>query len=141
MLMDRATADDDFHYFCRRFTSFQTYKIAERGHPLNGELWINHPYSFEMCRYYQQFLVEPEDGWVWIKVHRLGLKTTLALALCLWVHSIDDTKGGYHRNLGLSRTIGLWTHKQDEIGTGMGRGILAEIQTDRLRDHYPQFRN
>jgi len=141
MLMDRATADDDFYWFCRRFTSFQNYKITEQGHPLRGQLWIDHPYSFAMCRIYQETLVEPLDGWVWIKVHRYGLKTTLALALCLWIHSIDDTAGGFHRNLGLSRTIGLWTHNQGKIGTGMGRGALAQLQTERLRDHYPQFRN
>lgn len=141
MLLDRAIADDDFWWFCRRFTSFQSYKIDEKGHPLRGKLWIDHPYTFQVARLYQQALVEPEDGWVWFQIHRLGLKTTLALALCLWVHSIDDTQGSYHPNLGLSKTIGLWTHKVDQIGTGMGAGALAQIQTDRLRDHYPQFRN
>lgn len=138
--MDAATANDDFYWFCRRFTSFHNYKITERGHPLLGNLWIDHPFSFWMCRIYQDLIVNPVEGWSWIKVHRLGLKTTLALALCLWIHSIDDAEGGYPSHLGLSRTIGLWTHKQEEIGTGMGRGILAEIQTDRLRLHYPQFR-
>lgn len=141
MLMDRATADDDFHWFCKRFTSFETYRITERGHPLNGGLWIDHPYSFWLCRLYQEWLVEPQDGWCWAKMHRLGLKTTTLLALCLWVHSIDEASGDYPATLGLSRTIGLWTHKADEIGTGMGRGLLAEIQTEKLRLHYPQFRN
>lgn len=141
MLLDRATADDDFWWFCKRFTSFQHYPIEERGHPYNGTQWIDHPYVFWLFRLYQEFLVEPSDGWVWVEIHRLGLKTTGALALCLWVHSVDDTHGGYPRNVGLSKTIGLWTHKQEEIGTGMGRGQLHQLQSNRLRDHYPQFRN
>lgn len=141
MVLDKATAADDFLYFCKRFTSYDRFKIEESGHPFAGGLWIDHPWCFWLARTYQELLVEPVDGWVWIKAHRYSMKTTLGLALCLWVHSIDDTNGGYHRNLGLDRTIGLWTHKVDEIGTGMGSGLLAELQTEKLRDHYPQFRN
>lgn len=140
MWLDRFTADDDFWYFCKRFTSYSTYKISERGHPMDGGLWIDHPYTFWLCRLYQELIVEPQEGWTWIKIHRLGLKTTTALALCLWVHSIDREAGDYPRWLGLEQTIGLWTHKVEKIGTGMGRGALAMLQTSRLRDHYPQFR-
>src|SRR5436853_9964 len=72
MVFDKATAADDFWYFCRRFTSFDRYKIEEKGHPLDGGLWINHPWTFWLARIYQEILVEPVDGWVWIKVHRLA---------------------------------------------------------------------
>lgn len=141
MWMDRHTADDDFWWFCKRFTSFSTYKVAERGHEMDGKLWIDHPYTFWLCRIYQELIVEPQEGWCWVEIHRLGLKTTTALALCLWIHSVDESAGTYPRTLGLSQTVGLWTHKAEDIGTGMGRGLLAEIQTDKLRDSYPQFRN
>jgi len=141
MWVDRHTADDDFWWFCKRFTSFSTYKIAERGHEMDGKLWIDHPYTFWLCRIYQELIVEPQEGWCWVEIHRLGLKTTTALALCLWIHSVDESAGTYPRTLGLSQTVGLWTHKAEDIGTGMGRGLLAEIQTDKLRDSYPQFRN
>ena len=142
MLKDRATAADDFWWFCRRFTSFQTYKIDdEPGHPRFGSLWIDHPFCFWLARTYQEVLIEPQEGWVWIKTHRLSFKTTFAVALCLWIHSVDESTGTYPRTLGLSRTIGLWTHKLEQIGAGMSRGLLGMLQTDRLRDHFPQFRN
>lgn len=140
MWMDRHTADDDFWWFCKRFTSYSTYRVSEIGHPMDGKLWIDHPYTFWLCRLYQELIVEPQDGWTWIKIHRLGLKTTTAIALCLWIHSIDREAGAYPRWLGLDKTIGLWTHKLDEVGTSMGRGTLGMLQTNRLRDHYPQFR-
>jgi hypothetical protein len=130
MWMDRFSAEDDFWWFCKRFTSFSTNKIDERGHPLHGELWINHPYTFWLARIYQEVYCEPQGGWVWIKIHRYGIKTTLALAWCLWIHAVDA-----------SETIGLWTHQLEKIGSGMGRGALAELQTPRLTDHFPQYRN
>lgn len=129
MWLDRFTAEDCFWWFCKRFTSFSTYKVAERGHPMNGGLWIDHPYAFWLARLYQEFIDEPQDGWVWVKIHRLGLKTTTLLALCLWIHARWPSK-----------TIGLWTHKVEGIGAGMSRGVLAEIEgNDRLADHFPQF--
>lgn len=130
MMIDVATALDDFWFFCLRFTSFANFKFKESGHPMDGELYIYHPYVFWLCRIYQEIIDEPQDGWVWVKVHRLGVKTTTLLALCLFIHGREETK-----------TIGLWTHKAENIGTGMGRGLLAQIQTDKLRDHFPQFRN
>lgn len=141
MWMDRHTADDDFWWFCKRFTSFSNYRVSEIGHPMDGKLWIDHPYTFWLTRLYQELIVEPQEGWTWIKIHRLGLKTTTAIALCLWIHSIDGEGGDYPRWLGLDKTIGLWTHKQDEVGTSMGRGTLGMLQTNRLKDHYPQFRD
>jgi len=129
MLMDAATANEDLHWFCRRFTSFRGYRVEERGHPLRGELWIDHPFVFWLTRIYQEWVVDPQEGWLWVMIHRIGLKTTLALALILWIHARDEMK-----------TVGLWTHQVEKIGSGMGRGALAELQTDELRDHYPQFR-
>lgn len=130
MWYDREVAEDCFWWFCRRFTSFSTYTIEERGHPMNGGLWIDHPYTFWLMRLYQECIVEPQEGWVWIKIHRLGLKSTTLLALCAWIHAKWPEK-----------CIGLWTHKVEGIGEGMGRGVLAEIGTERLADHFPQFRN
>lgn len=127
--MDRATAEDDLWWFCRRFTPFRTWKIDEPRHPLAGKLWIEHPFLFWLCRHFQAALIDPPDGWVWFKIHRKGMKTTILLDSCLWLLARDE-----------SDTIGLWTHKAEDIGTGMGRGLLAQLQTDELRDHWPQYR-
>ena len=129
MLMDRATAEDDLWWFCRRFTPFATWKNDEVRHPLHGTLWIDHPFLFWLCRHFQAALVDPPDGWVWFKIHRKGMKTTILLDSCIWLLARDE-----------SETIGLWTHKAEDIGTGMGRGLLAQLQTDELRDHWPQYR-
>lgn len=128
--MDRATAEDDLWWFLKRFTSFSTYRITELGHPMKGELFIDHPFAFWLCRRFQECYVEPQNGWVWFKIHRLGLKTNTLLGSFLWVHCRDASK-----------TILLLTHKADEIGTGMGRGLLADLKTDRLMDYWPQIRN
>lgn len=130
MWMDRLTAEDDLWWFCKRCTPFEDYIIKERNHPLNGEPWINHPFLFWLCRRFQEQYIEPPDGWVWIKIHRKAYKTTILLDSFLWLLARDPTD-----------TIGLWTHKVDEIGSGMGRGLLAQLQTDRLRDYWPQFRH
>ncbi len=130
MWLDRFTAEDCFWWFCWRFTPFATYRIDEKGHDLDGELWIKHPFLFWLCRQLQEQYVEPPDGWVWMKIHRKSFKTTLLLDSFLWLLARDPTD-----------TIALWTHKVDEIGSGMGRGLLAQLQTDELRDHWPQFRN
>lgn len=130
MLMDRATAEDDFWWFCRRFTPFETYFNEEKNHPLKGELWIDQPFLFWLCRQFQEQYVEPPDGWVWFEIHRKGFKTTLLLDSFLWLLARDPTD-----------TIGLWTHKAEDIGAGMGRGLIHQLQTNKLRDHWPQFRN
>jgi len=127
--MDAATAEADLWWFCFRFTPFATWRIDEPRHPLAGKLWIEHPFVFWLCRWFQRSLVDPPDGWVWIKIHRKGLKTTVLLDAILWLLAIDE-----------SDTIGLWTHKEDKIGSGMGSGLLAQLQTDELRDHWPQYR-
>lgn len=129
MCMDAATAEADLWWFCKRFTPFATWKNDERRHPLAGQLWIDHPFIFWLCRWFQRALVDPPDGWVWFKIHRKGLKTTILLDAILWLLAQDE-----------SETIGLWTHKAEAIGTGMGRGLLAQLQTDELRDHWPQYR-
>lgn len=129
MLKDRATAEVDLWWFCRRFTPYATWVIDEARHPLAGALWIDHPFLFWLCREFQRSLVDPPDGWVWFKIHRKGHKTTLLLDAILWLLARDE-----------SDTIGLWTHKAEDIGTGMGRGLLAQLQTDELRDHWPQYR-
>jgi hypothetical protein len=130
MLMDRATAEDDLWWFCLRCTSFESYRVAERGHPMEGELWIYHPFAFWLCRQVQEIYEEPQGGWVWIKIHRYGIKSTVVLASCRWVHS---------RNA--SATIGFWTAKQEDLGENFGRGLLAEIEHPRLQAYFPQFRN
>jgi len=130
MILDWATALDDLHWFCKRFTSFVDYQITERSHPLKGTLWIDHPFIFWLTRQYQEALESPGEGWWWFEIHRWGLKTTLLLAATLREHAKNQ-----------QATIGLWTHQADKIGSGMGRGMLAQIQTEALRDHAPQFRN
>lgn len=130
MLIDRATAEDDLWWFCKRFTPFLDYLIDEPRHALHGQPWIDHPFLFWLCRQFQEQYVEPPDGWVWFKLHRKSFKTTILLDSFLWLLARDPLD-----------TIGLWTHKADDIGSGMGRGLLAQLQTDRLRDHWPQFRN
>ncbi len=139
MLKDAAMAVDDLWWFCLRFTSFASFKIAEKGHPLQGHLWIGHPFIFWLARQYQavydapagdEFWLGGEPGWVWFKIHRAALKTTLLLASFLWLHARDEMD-----------TILLATHKADEIGSGMGKGMLAEIQSPRLKDSFEQFRN
>jgi hypothetical protein len=138
MILDRATAEDDLWWFCKRFTSFNCYRVAEVGHPMRGSLWIDHPFVFWACRQYQGVYVEPDGsdfwpngtrGWVWIKFHRLAIKTTLLLASFLWLHARDEAE-----------TILLATHKADEVGSGMGRGLLADLQTPLLTDTWEQFR-
>lgn len=129
MILDRATAEDDFHWFCKRFTSFDRYRCSEKGHPHLGNLWIDHDFLFWLCRIYQGFYEEPPGGWVWIKMHRLAMKTTLLLAWFLWIHAKNE-----------SETILLVTHNEEKIGSGMGSGLLAEIQTSRLTDTFEQFR-
>jgi hypothetical protein len=130
MLMDRATAEDDLWWFCKRMTSFESYRVSERGHPMEGELWIDHPFAFWLCRQIQEFYAEPLDGWTWIKCHRFSLKTTIALAAVRWRHALNE-----------SRTVGLWTAKQEDLGDNMGRGLLEEIKHARLQAYWPQFRN
>lgn len=139
MAMDRATAVDDFHWFCKRFTSFDSFKVAEGGHPLQGTLWIDHPFVFWLCRQFQavhdapaghEFWLGGEPGWVWFKIHRLAFKTTLLLASILWLHARDEMD-----------TVLLATHNAEKIGSGMGKGMLADLQSTRLRDHFEQFRN
>jgi hypothetical protein len=129
MVLDRATAEDDFWWFCRRFTSFDRFTCTERGHPFDRKLWIDHPFVFWFCRIYQGFYEEPPGGWVWVKMHRLAFKTTLLLAWFLWIHAKEE-----------SETILLVTHNEEKIGSGMGTGLLAEIQTPRLTDTWEQFR-
>lgn len=134
MLKDRATAEDDFWYFCKRCTPFSDYRITERNHPMKGELWIDHPFQFWFCRQLQEITEEPPEGWVWFKFHRDSHKTTTILDWMLWLLARDE-----------SETIGMWTHKTDEIGEGMGRGLLTQLEenplTQPLRDYWPQFRN
>lgn len=129
MVLDRANAEDDFHWFCKRFTSFDRFACPEKGHPHEGNLWIDHPFIFWLCRIFQGFHEEPPGGWVWIKMHRLAFKTTLMLAWILWLHAKNEAE-----------TVLLVTHNEEKIGSGMGGGLLAEIQTSRLTDTFEQFR-
>lgn len=139
MLKDAAMAVDDLWWFGKRFTSFASFRIAEKGHPLQGKLWIDHPFIFWLSRQYQAVYDAPagdpfwpngEPGWVWFKIHRAAMKTTLLLASILWLGARDEME-----------TVILATHKADEIGSGMGKGLLAEIQNDKLKDHFAQFRD
>lgn len=142
MILDAGTALVDLWWFCLRFTSFSSWRVTERGHPLRGELWINHPFVFWLLRNFQGFYDEPAGsdfwvsetnpegrrGWVWAKIHRGGVKSTCLLDSFLWLLAGDDQK-----------TISLVTHQAESIGSGMGKGALAEVENPKLREHFPQF--
>lgn len=140
MLMDRFTAEDDFYWFLLRFTSFadpnlrspgaarQGFRITERGHPLRGKLWIEHPFMFWYARELQRIIAEPPDGPVWVCMHRIAYKSTLMQLFIPWLHTRNELE-----------TCALWTHSVDKIGSNMGRVVLDLAQGAVLVAHWPQF--
>lgn len=140
MLMDRFTAEDDFYWFLLRFTSYadpsirtpgtaqKGYRITERGHPLRGKLWIEHPFMFWYARELQRIIAEPPDGPVWICMHRIAYKSTLMQLFIPWLHTRNELE-----------TCALWTHSVDKIGSNMGRVVLDLAQGSLLVTHWPQF--
>lgn len=123
----RAICEEDYWFFCRYATSLREFKIKDRAHPMNGKLWIDHPWLFERCRDIQRAWEANESGvfWNWARYH---LKTELVNCKHnMWVILKDP-----------QATIAMLTYKVEKTGDSMFRGIRDEFEKNAtIQEHWP----
>jgi hypothetical protein len=72
----RLVCEADFWFYLRYASTFGSFTINDRSHPMYGKLWADHPWVFGRCRDIQRAWDQRETGvfWNWSRYH---FKTSL----------------------------------------------------------------
>lgn len=126
----RAAMERDFWFYCAYGSSMREWRIDDPAHPRNGELWIDQPFLFDLCREIQETAesgVEEETSFWW-NLPRLHLKTTIITQHFTCWELLKDPQ----------LCVAVMTYKVDKVGQQMFDGLVGELTKNPvLLEHWP----
>lgn len=123
----RALCELDFWAYCRYASSMRQFKIKEPLHPQYGELWIEQPELFDLCREFQRN-EELRVTDAFYNTPRFTSKTLIITRHGTCWETLRDT----------SLTTAIITWKVDQVGQKIFSGVKRELEKNRvLHMHWP----